>query len=158
MKRKNNIQKSSKNNANKKRNISNTRTYKDIISKKEKDTSMLDFFPLSNPKKKHPMVIESVKLKSKRHYDIVKNPSKPRLSIEKSNEIQKYFTEASSTILIDDAFLSNVVSLIHSDILKISSFIKDNDVLIENISLYNIITKFFLHLNKNIIYIPKELT
>ena len=33
MKRKNNIQKSSKNNANKKRNISNTRTYKDIISK-----------------------------------------------------------------------------------------------------------------------------
>ena len=158
MKRKNNIQKSSKNNANKKRNITNTRTYKDIISKKEKDTSMLDFFPLSNPKKKHPMVIESVKLKSKRHYDIVKNPSKPRLSIEKSNEIQKYFTEASSTILIDDAFLSNVVSLIHSDILKISSFIKDNDVLIENISLYNIITKFFLHLNKNIIYIPKELT
>ena len=57
MKRKNNIQKSSTNNANKKRHISNTRTYKDIISKKEKDTSMLDFFFLLYPKKKHPMLI-----------------------------------------------------------------------------------------------------
>lgn len=87
------------------------------------------------------------------HYrQIVKNPSKPKLSIEQINEVNKYIKEASQTYI----FTTNTVQ-------KIINILSESFTLIQkhftsNIQLESVVTKFLLQLKTKVLYLPHSLT
>ena len=150
MKRKNYYSKSRNKKKNSKQNTIKHTSFQDIISKTEKDKKIFEYFALSgyNPIKKN-TIPGSVKLKNKKQYEIVKNPSKPRLSFENLNDVNKYISEASSTLVFDDNFVNHILSLILPQIAKFSNL--DNSII------QKIIIKFLLQFRTDFIYLPEEL-
>ena len=94
-------------------------------------------------------------------YDIILNPSKPRIGKEYSNILNKYLSIASKSILFTDNHIEQIKGFFNSIFEKIESFfLVEKNYLMDDLNKINkniLLTKLLLHSNKEFVYIPNSL-
>ena len=94
-------------------------------------------------------------------YDIILNPSKPRIGKEYSNILNKYLSIASKSILFTDNHIEQIKGFFNSIFEKIDSFfLVEKNYLMDDLNKINkniLLTKLLLHSNNEFVYIPNSL-
>ncbi len=94
-------------------------------------------------------------------YEIILNPSKPRIGKEYTNILNKYLSIASKSILFTDNHIEQINCLFDLIFEKIDSFfLVQKNYLIDDLNKIDkniLLTKLLLHSNKEFVYIPNSL-
>ena len=143
------------------------KTIKEIISSSKNKNTLTNYFSFSTEKKetkkKNSISKEQENKINKNYsqYEIIRNPSKPRLGKEYSNILNKYLNIASKCILFTENQIEEINSYLNFIYEKIDSFflaekkyIKDD---IKKINRNNLLIKLLLHSNNEFFFIPLSL-
>ena len=143
------------------------KTIKEIISSSKNKNTLTNYFSFSTEKKetkkKNSISKEQENKTNKNYsqYEIIRNPSKPRLGKEYSNILNKYLNIASKCILFTENQIEEINSYLNFIYEKIDSFflaekkyIKDD---IKKINRNNLLIKLLLHSNNEFFFIPLSL-
>ena len=143
------------------------KTIKEIISSSKNKNTLTNYFSFSTEKKetkkKNSFSKEQENKINKNYsqYEIIRNPSKPRLGKEYSNILNKYLNIASKCILFTENQIEEINSYLNFIYEKIDSFflaekkyIKDD---IKKINRNNLLIKLLLHSNNEFFFIPLSL-
>ena len=143
------------------------KTIKEIISSTKNKNTLTNYFSFSTEKKetkkKNSISKEQENKTNKNYsqYEIIRNPSKPRLGKEYSNILNKYLNIASKCILFTENQIEEINSYLNFIYEKIDSFflaekkyIKDD---IKKINRNNLLIKLLLHSNNEFFFIPLSL-
>ena len=94
-------------------------------------------------------------------YEIILNPSKPRIGKEYTNILNKYLSIASKSILFTDNHIEQINCLFDLIFEKIDSFfLVQKNYIIDDLNKIDkniLLTKLLLHSNKEFVYIPNSL-
>ena len=147
-----------------KKTIKNINTSRKISKIKN---TLTNYFSFSNEKKDtNKKLSMSNEEENKRnhnfsHYDLVLNPSKQRIGKEYTNILNKYLSIASKSILFTDNHIEKINNFFSSIFEKIDSFflVEKNYIMddLNKINKHILLTKFLLHSNSELIYIPNSL-
>ena len=147
-----------------KKTIKNINTSRKISKIKN---TLTNYFSFSNEKKdtnkKLSMSNEEENKRNHKfsHYDLVLNPSKQRIGKEYTNILNKYLSIASKSILFTDNHIEKINNFFSSIFEKIDSFflVEKNYIMddLNKINKHILLTKFLLHSNSELIYIPNSL-
>ncbi len=143
------------------------KTIKEIISSSKTKNTLTNYFSFSTEKKetkkKNSFSKEQENKINKNYsqYEIIRNPSKPRLGKEYSNILNKYLNIASKCILFTENQIEEINSYLNFIYEKIDSFflaekkyIKDD---IKKINRNILLIKILLHSNNEFFFIPLSL-
>ena len=143
------------------------KTIKEIISSSKNKNTLTNYFSFSTEKKetkKKNSISKEQENKTNTNYsqyEIIRNPSKPRLGKEYSNILNKYLNIASKCILFTENQIEEINSYLNFIYEKIDSFflaekkyIKDD---IKKINRNNLLIKLLLHSNNEFFFIPLSL-
>ena len=143
------------------------KTIKEIISSSKNKNTLTNYFSFSTEKKetkkKNSISKEQENKINKNYsqYEIIRNPSKPRLGKEYSNILNKYLNIPSKCILFTENQIEEINSYLNFIYEKIDSFflaekkyIKDD---IKKINRNNLLIKLLLHSNNEFFFIPLSL-
>ena len=143
------------------------KTIKEIISSSKNKNTLTNYFSFSTEKKetkkKNSISKEQENKINKNYsqYEIIRNPSKPRLGKEYSNILNKYLNIASKCILFTENQIEEINSYLNFIYEKIDSFflaekkyIKDD---IKKINRNILLIKILLHSNNEFFFIPLSL-
>lgn len=143
------------------------KTIKEIISSSKNKNTLTNYFSFSTEKKetkKKNSISKEQENKTNTNYsqyEIIRNPSKPRLGKEYSNILNKYLNIASKCILFTENQIEEINSYLNFIYEKIDSFflaekkyIKDDII---KINRNNLLIKLLLHSNNEFFFIPLSL-